>query len=288
MSVCVLAERERRITARAGWKADERHGAGPDQAPRARGGPRLPRASPRRPGCIPAGAGRLERLARLRLGRSPRVRGGLQPVVFRVRHVGVVVRRSRTRSPWTGARTRGRRPAVDLSSCAAKCLADRRAETVGWTRRLSARCGVDYSPRSAVVSVVPVLLVSGRGVVTCGLGRSGGLVCLVADHDHLAELGATARLVQASFQRPVVAVERDAGPALLAECVEACFQSSPTQRAVRGDVDADTGLTQCGVCLFPLVGLGPRAIQAQVPRVRTCWRLSRRGWVKSTASSVAG
>ena len=30
------------------------------------------------------------------------------------------------------------------------------------------------------------------------------------------------------------------------------------------------------------------AIQTQAPRVRTCWRLSRRGWVKSTASSVAG
>ena len=26
----------------------------------------------------------------------------------------------------------------------------------------------------------------------------------------------------------------------------------------------------------------------KAPRVRTCWRLSRRGWVKSTASRVAG
>ena len=30
------------------------------------------------------------------------------------------------------------------------------------------------------------------------------------------------------------------------------------------------------------------ASQAQLPSVRTCWRLSRRGWVKSTASSDAG
>ena len=28
-------------------------------------------------------------------------------------------------------------------------------------------------------------------------------------------------------------------------------------------------------------------LQAQLPSVRTCWRWSRRGWVKSTASSAA-